>query len=70
LSSASRSANGNQLTLARKRQAKQSWAFLAVSGILCPAWLWLLVFFGLANDDLIYHHRIDETGLTTTGLLD
>jgi hypothetical protein len=27
-----------------------------VSGILCPAWLWLLAFF----DDLIHGHRIDD----------
>jgi hypothetical protein len=39
--SANRSANGNQLTLARERQAKQSSAFFSVSGTLCPAGLWL-----------------------------
>jgi hypothetical protein len=53
--SASRSANGNQLTLARERQAKQSCALLW-SPAFVLAWLWLLAFF----DDLTYDHRIDE----------
>jgi hypothetical protein len=53
-----RSANGNQLTLARERQAKQSCALLWSPWNLCRAWLWLLAFFATCYDD-----RIHTTGL-------
>jgi len=36
---------GNELTLARERQAKQNFVGFVVSGIVCLAWLWLLAFF-------------------------
>jgi uncharacterized RDD family membrane protein YckC len=61
--SASRSANGNELTLARERRAKQSCAFL-----------WSLAFvrgLALASGilrDFAYHHPIGKAGLMTSEL--
>ena len=58
--SASRSANGNELTLARERQAKQSCAFLWSPAFVPWPGSGCWHSSRLAYDDLIYDHRNDE----------
>ena len=59
--SASRSANGNELTLARERQAKQNFGISWSPAMACLAWLWLLAFFAT------YYGSTTTTGLTPDG---